>query len=320
VIPELPASETKIDKNRKEVYVMETLREGSFITFQVGERMPTAYVGSAGPGCFLELWSDLTPNLIINCPHMSEDESVRFAQGIRSYSYLELGTDVPVALWTFSFGSGKGLLCETNFDARALVERGMGQVLLQYLVTPSNLLNVFVTDNWIITHLRAAGLSHDAVDRFKGTLKRQLNKKYSHADFDKALIQVEQCYSGEDLASYGRSYRMRGQEAPQRKGGGGSMKHRSFPLGRVVATPGVRAAVPEQRMRDCLLRHARGDWGILPLEDVAENEKALSAGYRVMSAYPIDPARPSKGYGSNTLWIITEADRSITTVLLPGEY
>ena len=38
------------------------------------------------------------------------------------------------------------------------------------------------------------------------------------------------------------------------------------------------------------------------------------------SAYPIDPAKPSKGYGENTLWIITEADRSVTTFLLPSEY
>ena len=50
------------------------------------------------------------------------------------------------------------------------------------------------------------------------------------------------------------------------------------------------------------------------------NEEALTLGHRLLSAYPIDPAKPCRGFGSNTLWIITEADRSATTFLLPDEY
>ncbi len=50
-----------------------------------------------------------------------------------------------------------------------------------------------------------------------------------------------------------------------------------------------------------------------------ENEQALREG-RASSAYSIDPSQPSAGYGKNTLWIIPEADRSVTTILLPDEY
>jgi hypothetical protein len=46
----------------------------------------------------------------------------------------------------------------------------------------------------------------------------------------------------------------------------------------------------------------------------------LKTGNRILSAYPIDETQPCKGHGDNTLWIITEADRSVTTFLLPGEY
>ena len=52
----------------------------------------------------------------------------------------------------------------------------------------------------------------------------------------------------------------------------------------------------------------------------ATNDEAVSEGLRILSAYAIDPAKPAKGYGENCLWIITEADRSATTFLLPSEY
>jgi hypothetical protein len=50
------------------------------------------------------------------------------------------------------------------------------------------------------------------------------------------------------------------------------------------------------------------------------NDQAVEDGDRILSAYPIDPSKPCKGFGDNTLWIITEADRSVTTFLLPDEY
>ena len=84
-----------------------------------------------------------------------------------------------------------------------------------------------------------------------------------------------------------------------------------FPLGQIVATPGALAALIKtgQTPFEFLARHMYGDWGELPSEDVVENERALSVGTRLFSAYTLrDGTR---------LWIITEHDRSVTTLLLP---
>jgi hypothetical protein len=93
-----------------------------------------------------------------------------------------------------------------------------------------------------------------------------------------------------------------------------------FPLGQVVATPGALEACPPDHLNRCLYRHARGDWGATCPADKQRNDQALNEGGRLLSAYPIDPAKPCKGWGNNCLWIITEADRSVTTFLLPEEY
>ena len=93
-----------------------------------------------------------------------------------------------------------------------------------------------------------------------------------------------------------------------------------FSLGQVVATPGALAACSQDRLLHCLARHARGDWGSVCRQDAIRNDEAVREGLRILSAYPIDPAKPSKGFGDNTLWIITECDRSVTTFLLPEEY
>lgn len=73
-------------------------------------------------------------------------------------------------------------------------------------------------------------------------------------------------------------------------------------------------------MLRCLARHAAGDWGHVCPEDAEQNNLALENGSRVLSAYPLDPALPCKGWGGNCFWIITESDRSVTTFLLPDEY
>jgi hypothetical protein len=93
-----------------------------------------------------------------------------------------------------------------------------------------------------------------------------------------------------------------------------------FELGRIVATQGALAACSPQYMAQCLGRHVRGDWGCIDAEDREANFAAILSGERILSAYPIDPAKPCEGFGANTLWIITERDRSATTFLLPGEY
>ncbi len=85
-----------------------------------------------------------------------------------------------------------------------------------------------------------------------------------------------------------------------------------FPMGQLVATPGALAAIPNAEILSGLSRHARGDWGDLDVEDKQSNEEALQHGFRLFSAY--------KTADETKFWIITEADRSVTTVLLPSEY
>jgi hypothetical protein len=88
----------------------------------------------------------------------------------------------------------------------------------------------------------------------------------------------------------------------------------------IVATPGALEACTIRYLMHCLRRHVRGDWDVVWAEDAHINDETVSLRLRILSAYPIDPDQPSKGYGDNTIWIITEADRSCTTFLLPEEY
>jgi hypothetical protein len=87
-----------------------------------------------------------------------------------------------------------------------------------------------------------------------------------------------------------------------------------FPAGRLVATPGALALLEQVNKSplEFLSRHLRGDWGDLCQEDKTENELSLKFGFRLLSSYPITD--------TEKLWIITEADRSVTTLLLPTEY
>jgi hypothetical protein len=85
-----------------------------------------------------------------------------------------------------------------------------------------------------------------------------------------------------------------------------------FPLGQLVATPNALAHLTREEMLIALGRHANGDWGLLEADNKAANEKALIKGTRLISAY--------ETAGKVRFWIITEADRSATTVLLPEDY
>lgn len=93
-----------------------------------------------------------------------------------------------------------------------------------------------------------------------------------------------------------------------------------FPLGEIVVTTGLLEVCDTGRLMLCLMQHASGNWGNVCDEDKATNDQAVIHGDRILSAYAIDPSKPAKGYGENCLWIITEADRSVTTFLLPDEY
>jgi len=87
-----------------------------------------------------------------------------------------------------------------------------------------------------------------------------------------------------------------------------------FSPGRIVATPGALALLEEAKRSpsEFLSRHLRGDWGELCKEDKTENELSLKHGFRLLCSYPVTETA--------TLWIITETDRSVTTLLLPSEY
>ncbi len=87
-----------------------------------------------------------------------------------------------------------------------------------------------------------------------------------------------------------------------------------FPLGKVVATPGALDALEEagQSPIEFLQRHQMGDWSEMVKEDRKENQKAVKRGLRVFSSYEMESGKK--------LWVITEWDRSVTTLLLPLEY
>jgi hypothetical protein len=88
-----------------------------------------------------------------------------------------------------------------------------------------------------------------------------------------------------------------------------------FSAGRIVATPGALCLLEQANKSplEFLSRHLRGDWGDdLCQEDKTENELSLKYGFRLLSSYRVTD--------TEKIWIITEADRSVTTLLLPDEY
>jgi hypothetical protein len=84
------------------------------------------------------------------------------------------------------------------------------------------------------------------------------------------------------------------------------------PLGQLFATPTAILAVTEEEVQQALQRHVMGDWGELDEEDKKANDLALQTGERLLSAY--------KSATGTKFWIITEADRASTCVLLPEDY
>ena len=92
------------------------------------------------------------------------------------------------------------------------------------------------------------------------------------------------------------------------------MDKQLFALGRIVATPGALEAIStaETNGFEYLPRHVQGDWGDLCIDDERENELSVREGFRILGAYQLRTGV--------RMWIITEADRSNTTFLLPDEY
>jgi hypothetical protein len=85
-----------------------------------------------------------------------------------------------------------------------------------------------------------------------------------------------------------------------------------FPLGQVVITSNASDKIPNEDIKIAVIRHYTGDWGDICKEDKEENDKALIEGNRLLSVY----------YTKDSIkfWVITEWDRSVTTVLLPEDY
>jgi len=96
----------------------------------------------------------------------------------------------------------------------------------------------------------------------------------------------------------------------------------AFDGGQIVATAGVahdsKVEAFSKFVTKCLLRHFGADWGDVCEDDAKSNDYALTHGERLLSAYEIDTEQFD--VDENRLWIITEADRSVTTVLYPDEY
>lgn len=93
-----------------------------------------------------------------------------------------------------------------------------------------------------------------------------------------------------------------------------------FELGSIVATVAAMKAMSDYGINglELLARHVHGDWGVVCDSDAKENETSVKFDFRIMSVYPLDPKKPDDR--DNRIWIITEADRSSTTVLLPDDY
>lgn len=86
-----------------------------------------------------------------------------------------------------------------------------------------------------------------------------------------------------------------------------------FDPGKIVSTPACNEKVPLEYAFGALMQHLQGQWGLVDDEDGEANEHALKHGLRLLSVYPLPDA-------PGNFWIITEADRSVTTLLLPSDY
>ena len=85
-----------------------------------------------------------------------------------------------------------------------------------------------------------------------------------------------------------------------------------FPLGQTVATPNALSMLTPDDILHALARHQSGDWGDMCEEDRNENNLSLEKGFRLFSVY--------HAKNGVKFWIITEADRSVTTILMPEDY
>ena len=124
-------------------------------------------------------------------------------------------------------------------------------------------------------------------------------------DFFPFLTLLYYLYMGENESYRGGKWEESEQENEQKP---------LFSLGQIVGTPGALDAMEnaEQNPFELLARHVQGDWGDLDDEDKKENELSVNEGFRILSAYKLE--------SGVKVWVVTEWDRSVTTILLPEEY
>lgn len=99
---------------------------------------------------------------------------------------------------------------------------------------------------------------------------------------------------------------------PFENGGESEAKSPKFPLGAIVVTAAALSSLSQLDMIEAVIRHQEGDWGELEPEDIHANERALVQGLRLFSVYRLR--------GGTKFYVITEHDRSVTTILLPSDY
>ncbi len=138
---------------------------------------------------------------------------------------------------------------------------------------------------------------HEIADAFLEDL--ELDPEDDDEKTDQADEDDEQAYSAEEFERVKRE-RVASSKGPL------------FELGQVVSTPGALDALSREDIGKALARHHRGDWGDVGRHDWRANEEALTEGFRLFSVY--------RGENAVKFWVITEADRSSTCVLLPEEY
>lgn len=198
--------------------------------------------------------------------------------------------------------------------------------------TDGNALKIILAEGpeGIVKVLRLLALSHNFSMKLNQAIIDQAAAPFDQAEYDTELARIYANYTSADLIKSSIAKCEAGvveagerpeftrpdqAEAPTKKPYSSPVfTTPRFSLGQMVATHGAVDALQEagENPADYLSRHQLGDWGEVPPEDAKENEFSVENGYRILSAYTL-----SNGV---KIWVITEADRSSTTILLPSEY
>ena len=152
-------------------------------SFTVGQPFP----GPVPPreGAIMELW-EIGFVIVTQFPGLRQSELNAFYQGLKTYSYLESSTQVPIAVWVFDFPKAHGQI-DAIFNARFVdrdlideyLDRGKGGV--------KNGLYFFLLDGEILKGMKTVALDPEAVELFHSTIRKQLSMDYDRADYEACL-------------------------------------------------------------------------------------------------------------------------------------